>query len=79
MSVEPAEATATYQWQSATEQDGVYTDITNAKNSSYLLTDGENGKYIKVKASGTGEYTGEVVSTATAAVTPAAKSAERSK
>lgn len=71
-SVEPAGATASYQWQSATEQDGGYTDITDAINNTYLLTEAESGKYIKVKAAGTGDYTGEVLSTATGAVAPAA-------
>ena len=69
--MEPAGATASYQWQSATEEEGSYADIADATNSSYMLTEGENGKYIKVKATGTGEYTGEVLSAATSAVIPA--------
>lgn len=79
-SVEPAGATASYQWQSAADQDGSYTDITGAVNSTYLLTEAESGKYIKAKASGTGEYTGEVLSAAAGPVTAAAaRSATRKR
>lgn len=66
--MEPAGATASYQWQSATDQEGNYADITDATNSSYILTDEENGKYIRVKATGTGGYAGEVFSAPTSAV-----------
>lgn len=72
-SVEPAGATATYQWKSATEQEGSYTDIDSATSSSYLLTESESGKFIKVQATGTGEYAGEVTSAATGAVAPDAE------
>ena len=66
--VEPAGATASYQWLSATAQDGDYGEITDATNSTYELTASEVGKYIKVQATGTGEYGGTVKSTATGAV-----------
>lgn len=66
--VEPAGATASYQWLSATAQDGDYAEITDATNSTYELTASEGGKYIKVRATGTGEYGGTVESTATGAV-----------
>lgn len=66
--VEPAGATASYQWLSATAQDGDYAEITDATNSTYELTASEGGKYIKVQATGTGEYGGTVKSTATGAV-----------
>ena len=78
-SVEPAGATASYQWQSADEQEGSYADIADATNNTYLLTEAEAGKYIKVKAVGTGAYTGEVLSTATGAVAAAAMAASRAK
>lgn len=71
-SVEPAGATASYQWQSATDSDGSYIDIADATNSTYTLTQTESGKIIRVKATGTGDYTGEVYSAPTAAVSPAA-------
>ena len=66
--VEPAGATTSYQWLSATAQDGDYAEITDATNSTYELTASEVGKYIKVQATGTGEYGGTVKSTATGAV-----------
>lgn len=66
--VEPAGATASYQWLSATAQDGDYAEIADATNSTYELTASEGGKYIKVQATGTGEYGGTVKSTATGAV-----------
>ena len=66
--VEPAGATASYQWMSATEQDGDYAEITSATNSTYDLTASEEGKYIKVQATGTGEYGGTVESAATGPV-----------
>lgn len=67
-SVEPAGATASYQWMSATEQDGDYAEIADATNSTYGLTASEEGKYIKVQATGTGEYGGTVESAATGPV-----------
>lgn len=66
--VEPAGATASYQWMSATDQDGDYAEITSATNSTYDLTASEEGKYIKVQATGTGEYGGTVESAATGPV-----------
>ena len=66
--VEPAGATASYQWMSATDQDGDYAEITSATNSTYDLTASEDGKYIKVQATGTGEYGGTVESAATGPV-----------
>ena len=66
--VGPAAATASYQWLSATAQDGDYAEITSATNSTYDLTASEEGKYIKVQATGTGEYGGTVESAATGPV-----------
>lgn len=66
--MEPAGATASYQWMSATGQDGDYAEITSATNSTYDLTASEEGKYIKVQATGTGEYGGTVESAATGPV-----------
>lgn len=78
-SAEPAGATAAYQWQSAAEQEGSYADIADATDNAYLLTEAEAGKYIKVRATGTGRYTGEVLSAAAGPVAPAAKAAVRAK
>lgn len=78
-SVEPAGATASYQWQRAAEADGSYTDITGAENSTYTLTQAESGKTVRVKAAGTGDYAGEAFSEPTAAVAPAASRAAARK
>ena len=67
----PAEATATYQWYRGEEA------ISGATQQQYTLTADDLGKAIKVKAVGTGIYTGEVTSDPTGATdkaTPAAPS-----
>lgn len=64
----PPEATATYKWQKADTSDGSYSDISGTTGKTYLLTEVENGKFIKVVVSGTGSYTGTVESAPTAAV-----------
>ena len=43
-----AVASTTYQWKSATTSGGVYSDISAATNSTYVLTSNEAGRYIKV-------------------------------
>jgi hypothetical protein len=60
--------TYTYQWKRANTSGGSYTDITSAVNSTYVLTDADIGKYIKVA----------VVATNTAATSTAALSASTS-
>lgn len=60
--VAPADATVTYQWKADDA------DISGATEATYELTENEEGKTITVTAIGTGDYTGEVTSTATAAV-----------
>jgi len=60
--------TYTYQWKRANTSGGSYTDITSAVNSTYVLTDADIGKYIKVA----------VVATNTAAPSTAALSAATS-
>ncbi|MFI0461766.1 MAG: hypothetical protein ACH36C_06930, partial [Ilumatobacteraceae bacterium] len=57
-----------YQWRRAATAGGSYTDITSAVNSTYVLTDADIGKYIKVA----------VVATNTAAASTAALSASTS-
>ncbi|WP_369282204.1 pectate lyase-like adhesive domain-containing protein, partial [Oscillibacter sp. GMB15532] len=69
--VAPEEATATYQWQKADPADGKYTAITGATDSTYALSADDLGKFIKVVATGTGDYSGEVTSDATTAVAAA--------
>ncbi len=62
---------ATYKWKRADTSDGSYSDIASATNASYLLAAEDEGKYIKVEATGTGKYNGTVLSVATTAVVAA--------
>lgn len=61
-SLSPAGATATYQWQSSATIDGTYDDIPGATSKNYTLTDSDYGRYIRVVATGSGNYSGEVCS-----------------
>jgi len=65
----PSGATASYQWQSSTTAGGIYTNISSATASTYTLVAGDAGKYLKVVATGTGDYTGIQTSAATTVVT----------
>jgi len=58
----PEEATAVYQWQRSNSQEGPFTNITGAEASTYTVTAGDAGYYIKVTATGSGAYTGTVES-----------------
>ncbi|MDD2230940.1 MAG: hypothetical protein PHY48_16250 [Candidatus Cloacimonetes bacterium] len=60
----PSGATASYQWQSATTAGGTYTNISGATGSTYMLVSGDGGKYLKVVATGTGNYSGSQISAA---------------
>lgn len=64
----PAIATVTYQWQKAITSGGVYSNIVGATASTYLLTAGDATYYIKVVATGTGNYTGSITSAATTVI-----------
>ena len=66
--IQPAGATATYKWKQADTDSGNYTDIASATQSSYQLQAAQQGKYIKVEATGSGDYSGTVLSNATTAV-----------
>lgn len=67
----PAAATVSYKWKQADTADGQYTDISGATAKTYVLTEAENGKFIKVEVTGTGNYNGTVLSDATTQVTAA--------
>ena len=56
----PAGATATYQWQRATTSGGTYANITGATSSTYVPVAGDISYYIRVRATGSGGYTGSV-------------------
>lgn len=71
--ISPPESTVTYKWQKADTADGSYSDIEGAAEKTYLLTEAENGKFVKVIATGTGQFSGTVESQPTTAVSAAAK------
>ncbi len=60
--VAPFSATVTYQWQSGSSASGPFTDISGATSPTYTLTVNDIGKYIVVKATGTGNYSGTATS-----------------
>jgi hypothetical protein len=65
----PSGATATYQWQRATTLTGTYSNITGATSTTYTPVVGDDTYYIRVVATGTGNYTGTVTGTAAGPVT----------
>lgn len=67
----PDAATVSYKWKQSDTEDGQYTDISEATAKTYVLTEAENGKFIKVEVTGTGNYTGTVLSDATTRVAAA--------
>jgi len=60
--VTPTGATVNYQWMRADAENGEYEDIDDATNNTYELVANDAGKYIKVKATGRGNYRGTVES-----------------
>lgn len=64
----PSTATADYQWQRSLTSGGTYQDIPGETTNTYIIGSGDTGYYIKVKAIGTGSYSGTVTSAATGPV-----------
>jgi len=64
----PAAATASYQWTISDTVDGTYADINGATTNKYTPVAGDVTKFIKVAATGTGNYSGTKTSAATTAV-----------
>lgn len=58
----PQGATAQWQWMICNTEDGDSQDIAGAEDSRYDLQVADIGKYIKVKITGTGVFTGTAVS-----------------
>jgi hypothetical protein len=56
----PGGASATYQWQVSANLEGPWVDITGATHESYVPVPGNLGHYVRVRASGSGRYTGEL-------------------
>jgi len=57
VSITPSGATADYQWY-VSDDGNTWTEISGATSNSYTLTENEEGKYIKVEVTGTGDYDG---------------------
>jgi hypothetical protein len=60
--IAPAGATVSYQWQISDTSDGLYVDIAGATLSTYTPIAGQQNKFIHVVATGTGNFTGTVIS-----------------
>lgn len=60
----PAAATVTYQWMRSDTSAGIFTDIPGATEKIYELTAEDSNKFLKVKVTGTGSYTGSQESSA---------------
>jgi hypothetical protein len=67
----PAGATASYQWTICDTANGEYANIEGATTNKYTPVADDVGKYIKVVATGSGDYSGTVTSAATATVAAA--------
>ena len=61
--ITPADATVRYEWEWATDPNGTWTSL-NYNGATYKLDGWDVGCYFRVKAIGTGLYTGEVCSEA---------------
>ncbi|AFQ43010.1 X2-like carbohydrate binding domain-containing protein [Desulfosporosinus meridiei] len=64
----PAGANASYQWQIAPTVNGSYSNITGATGTTYIPVAEDLAKFIRVVATGIGNYSGIVTSTPTQAV-----------
>ncbi|MGE4271247.1 MAG: FecR domain-containing protein [Desulfitobacterium sp.] len=69
--VSPDVATVTYQWQIAENTTGTSIKIDGANKNQYTLSANDANKYIRVAATGTGDYTGTVISMQTVPVAEA--------
>lgn len=66
--ITPVGATCSYQWKAADTADGEYMDIEGATGKTRKLAADVQGKFVKVQATGTGEFSGVILSAATTAV-----------
>ena len=60
--LKPTNANVEYQWLIADEADGEFKPIDGATDSTYTPVKNDEGKYIKVKITGKGNYRGTVIS-----------------
>lgn len=72
--VDPADATVEYTWYRAASADSTsWEEIAGATASTYTLTDTDEGMFIKVAATGTGDYEGTVETISSSSVIAAYK------
>jgi hypothetical protein len=71
----PANSTVTYRWLISNAANGPYEPIDGATSPSYTVGLSDIGKYLKVEATGRGEYVGTLPSNAVGPVTPGVISA----
>jgi len=69
--LDPSDATVTYQWWRCGTPDGTYAAISGATSGSYVLTPDDYSQYLTVRAVGTGEFIGEVLSPYKGPIQPA--------
>ena len=74
--VTPDKATVNYEWMRSESENEGYAPINDATDSTYELVAADVGKYIKVKATGTGNYKGTVESKPVGPVEPASEEPE---
>ena len=67
----PVAATVGYHWEISDESAGTYTDIVGATSNTYALLPANVGKYLRVVATATGDYSGTQTSAASTVVAPA--------
>jgi|GEM_PF-1359999 len=67
-SISPSGATVSYQWQRSTSSTGTFENISGATSSTYVIQSADLGYYFRVVATGTGSYSGVLVSAVTGPV-----------
>jgi hypothetical protein len=75
--LEPSNATVDYQWQASADDGTTWDDIADATSKTYILSENEVGKLIRVKVTGTGNFTGTKTSDPVGPVTVALKEVVR--
>ncbi|MBQ2791003.1 MAG: DUF642 domain-containing protein, partial [Thermoguttaceae bacterium] len=68
--VSPSGATATFQWYCGANPNAITTVISGATSKTFAITSAYVGKYLKVVATGIGDYSGSVAATTAVAVVP---------
>jgi len=61
----PSNALATYQWQISSSASGPFSNVSGATSDTYTILTSDEGKYLRVQATGTGVFTGTVISNVT--------------